>query len=381
MFGTKKLAKSRIASRVTEPLNEIAPRICDLTVQWDEWSYETQSFNSLVRQHIGLKEFSALQFFNLSGTDRHLSDDAPCTLNTPVLRTLKLYVDISNIPQLSIQHLVSLEYERWSMTPPQILDVLTLFPALERCSMIDDDPDGDEEEDNVDRPVVVMHRMQSLSIKFRFVKDVDYLLDHIKTPATAAKVMNLWGPSGEKDGPTLESLIGSRMSSYDELRIVQTPRLLEATLTSKSGGSLQFPHGPRDSDRPLENISFSALASYPSSLFRIELVMPALPSTTRLIAFLRPSPLAHIRIHTNEASFGRLLTALEYTPDVVCPLLESIDCTGTPFSAARMRNFLNFRETQGVALRELKITKSLCDPDSSGFISIIDSLVEVDAEA
>ncbi|KZS91785.1 hypothetical protein SISNIDRAFT_487103 [Sistotremastrum niveocremeum HHB9708] len=350
-----------------------------MTVDWDEDERRTQFFNSFITQHIGSKEFSSLQSLIFDSCHSGRPGNPPSTMNTPMLSNLTFHAEIFTIPRLSPENIVNLDYTCLFMTPPEVLDLLSAFPALEQCSITDTEPEG-YAEDRVDHAVVSLNHLRSLSIKSRWFEDVDYLLDHMDIPATATTIIGLLGVGDDEDDATFESLIGSRLRLYDGLKLVQSPHSLVATLTPKFGGSLQFSY-EGDLWRTLKDMSLSSFSAYSSILSSIDLEIPSLSSAVELVEALRPSPLIHIRVRTQEASFERLLTALEDTPGVVCPFLESIDCTGTPFSAARMRNFLNFREAKAIPLRELKITKGLCDPDTHGFLSIVDRLIEVDARS
>lgn len=161
----------------------------------------------------------------------------------------------------------------------------------------------------------------------------------------------------------LADFLGPYMSTSDEFKIVKRDDQAVYTLISKTGREIEITHldvipfaWSDPAALKLTALNLPKLASYPSNLSHLHLQTDSLPSTQDLIRTLSAWALiSSIRVQTDESNFGKLLTALENAPELICPLLKILDCTGTKVCSTRIAPFLAIRKRMGAPLDEFRI--------------------------
>lgn len=179
----------------------------------------------------------------------------------------------------------------------------------------------------------------------------------------------------------IEEFLGRHSFSFDGIIFYkETPRDYHCyyTLTSKSGREMHMRYNATlGSSTPIA--SLPKLSSYPNNLSSIDFDLLELPSTHDLIRGLSSwSNVTCIRVRTEKSEFARLLSVLEQEPDIICPLLEVLDCNGTIFKNARLEKFLKFRIRCGVPLHQLRVERGALDPSAKQkFQALVGEIHEV----
>ncbi|KZS91759.1 hypothetical protein SISNIDRAFT_456341 [Sistotremastrum niveocremeum HHB9708] len=174
-----------------------------------------------------------------------------------------------------------------------------------------------------------------------------------------------------------DEFLGPRIRLYDELRIRKSYAGLSYDLSSKSRGPLSVLNGSSEQVHSLAD-----LASYTNSLSSLHFEAGTLPSLPHLVEALRSLPLiTHISIHNGEQGMDILLSALDpqdLHSEILCPQLESLDCSETKFESSRLQETLQVRKSKGFPVRELKTTRGFVTPDSDGLTSLVEQHHQVD---
>ncbi|KZS91755.1 hypothetical protein SISNIDRAFT_456337 [Sistotremastrum niveocremeum HHB9708] len=357
-------------------LRQLVPRISHLDISWHEESWECDpTMANFFATYIGQQEFSGLK--SLRVDDLNCGAEPPFVLNTPVLQQLMFYGRPLGMPNY-MTSLVNLEWEWFNLTAAEILDVLSGFPRLRTCVISSEMPEFHGDEVDPHFPVQLKY-LESLTVETLFAHEMSHLPEHLETPSHT--VFDLVIEKTLESNDALERFFHDRLALSDGLTISPGDKAFLYAFTLPSQGSLRSPvkiefDGPRGSDAR-QLYSLPKLASYLPNLSLIDLRISHLPSTLDLMQALRSSPyLIEVRATTGTYDFERLLTALENTPDILCPFLQILDCRGTKFSSIRMSQFLTFRQKKEVPIQELKITKGFANMGTADLIPRVPKLHE-----
>ncbi|KZS91774.1 hypothetical protein SISNIDRAFT_550821 [Sistotremastrum niveocremeum HHB9708] len=365
--------------KIGEPLGQLASRIFRLDIFWSRERSSIQSINNFLRTHIRRREFAILESFQLSEYSE-LEQEPMAILDMPALRELVLEGEITTKPFIRTTALASLDVSWTGMTSSDLRLLLAEFPHLEECS-IENERSGF---DIGTRPAGFspsLDNLRSLSVRSLCVSEMSHFLDHIVIPFSADIVVEV-----ERDRSpgavalSFADFLGPRIAPYNnELRIDDIHYGPSYTLTSKSGTSLCGINRTRD-----DLDSLLSVAPYNNSLTVLDLNVKALPPLSRLIDALRSwSLITHIGVHTQKADFERLLDALQFEDpetSILCPRLDSLDCSETEFSCSRLQRFLEFRKSKGLWIRKLKTTQGFSDSTVEALTSLIDEHQQVAPE-
>ncbi|KZS91743.1 hypothetical protein SISNIDRAFT_496382 [Sistotremastrum niveocremeum HHB9708] len=319
-----------------ESLRQLAPRIRQLQVRWSKVAtqHDIPRLEDFLSDHMGHKEFSVLQTLDVMDAFEEDPQRRPIVLNMPALSTMRFKGVPRIIPRpiVSLVHLVIKGGFRLEIN--EILDFLSYYPQLKTCSITNTECYGDDEDD---------HELVTLT----------------NLKASSSTFLTLGTFLDERDDDELYEFLGLYLMESNELKISNDEYNIIFSMTYQSRGPISVAHAYGFHDGPPEEIhSFPTLSSYSTNISLLDIRYSILPSLGDIIlAFTAWSKIAHIRVCTEELGFERLLTALEDTPTVLCPLLRILDCTGTRFSSLRMKQFLDFREKKGVCIQTLKFTR------------------------
>ncbi|KZS91778.1 hypothetical protein SISNIDRAFT_487096 [Sistotremastrum niveocremeum HHB9708] len=359
---------------IGDPFCQLASRISHLDIRWATIDGENPPLSQFLTDHIRQKAFTYLKTLDMR--DEHRGRTQSFSLNTPALQILRFSGIRFRIPQVQSENLVELQYRCPGLGPRGILELLSGFPRLERCSIEDYKPLP--RQGGSDLPQVSLTQLQSISIKSLYVAQMRDIVSHLQTPSSATIDLGTYEDHLFEMEP--EDFIGSLLFSFDELRILERQHIYFA-LTSEGGRSLKLEHEMEieHKEGQYDCIWLSAIIAHPSSVSRIALDVPKLPSLRELVKVMQSwNLITHISIRTEAAYLERLFTALEETPNTPCPLLKSLDCRGARFSGPRMTRFLEFRRDRGVALQELKFTKGFSEPPLGDISSLVGHVMVAD---
>ncbi|KZT32153.1 hypothetical protein SISSUDRAFT_1123555 [Sistotremastrum suecicum HHB10207 ss-3] len=368
--------------RAGECLRELAPRISWLQLYCNPGGVGDSDIQPFLATYAGRKEFTRLKYLDLIAPS---SFETLSPLNMPSLETLRFDGPLRFIPQ-SLTHITRLELDCYEHQLFDIVIALEKFPLVEHLCIRTIVPLDEDDEEQNKHHIVTLSNLRSLSVDDIHPSDMEPMLQHLELPPSASIV---WGTHEPREEPSqhvsLERMLGSRMSSCYSLQISdvqlascfhESQYSFTQTINSKNGGLFSVSFGNIEED--VESAALRDLSSYPTELAVLDWQLPWLPSLSILIDVLTSwSSLTQIRICTHEDEFERLLSAIEESPDVVCPVLESLDCTGTRFSGVRMKHFLDFRHTNCRTLRELKISAGHASPPLEDFEPFLGKLIEV----
>ncbi|KZT33359.1 hypothetical protein SISSUDRAFT_420158 [Sistotremastrum suecicum HHB10207 ss-3] len=372
-----------------DALRQLAPRISHLEVTTfgdpDEHDQEELNFN----KHVGRKEFSSL--LTLKFSLAHWTS-VPFTINAPGIQTL-IWNGSPSIRSLSHPcRLINLSITSWSAKSPDILDILSEMPALERCSIWNpfDDPGSPS---TTTHAKVSLPSLKSLRVHNVDPDEMDYLLQHLILPPYAAIESRTFAMRASVElffrfgGPYMQSCETLKVTKSEATKPedfesdIEIPDFFRGrwetglclTLMSRIRGWMKL-HWIPGKDSPLSVEFLEVLSSYPNVLTRIEL-RHELPCPSALIEALGSwSLITHIRIQVGVDDFERLLTALEDTPDIICPALTVLDCCGVRFSSVRMAFFLGFRKDKSVPINELIMTTGFAEGSMDDFEHLLTKL-------
>ncbi|KZT40360.1 hypothetical protein SISSUDRAFT_1044248 [Sistotremastrum suecicum HHB10207 ss-3] len=364
--------KDAIMDFIADPLRQLVPRIARLEMAWEKNADDPDGLNGFLSTYIGGKEFSNLRALDL--TDLRNGPEPSVTLNAPGLRSFRYRGELRHLPKVEAARLVDLHLVWQHMTLPEILKVLSRFPNLKNCTIDQSGCTLKEPVVHATRSKVALGRMRSFDAKTFYTSDMIYLFEHLELPDSASVSLEIHSERTEEGSPLID-LLGPQIALADGIKISGDHSMeIKYTLLRTSSGQFQVVH------QKSSNVIFespSNLADYPSSLSSLEFHVRRLPSMQDLITILTYwSSLTHIRVCTEELSFEKLLTALEETPQTVCPELQSLDCTGTKFSGPRMRVWLAFRKQRGVGLKELTVTKGFAEPKLDDINDLVEMFFE-----
>ncbi|KZS91775.1 hypothetical protein SISNIDRAFT_487093 [Sistotremastrum niveocremeum HHB9708] len=356
---------------IADPLRQLVPRITRLEMAWEKHSADTGGLNGFLATYIGRKEFSNLRSLDL--TDLRNGVEPSVTLNTPGLRSFKYRGELGHLPNIEAPRLVDLHVNWQLMTLPEILTILSRYPTLKNCKIEQSGLMTKDFGNHGTRSKVALRRMRSFYAGEFYTNDMIYLFEHLELPDSASVTLGIESDRHEEDAP-LTDLLGPQIALADGIKIAGA-NLSEINYTLfRASGQFEVVH------RKAGNAIFESplnLASYPNNLTSLEFHIQRLPSMQDLIAILTYwSSLTHIRVCTEELSFEKLLTALEETPQTVCPELQSLDCTGTKFSGPRMKVWLAFRKQRCVGLKELTVTKGFAEPKLDDINDLVEMFFE-----
>lgn len=365
--------------KLGDPLCQVASRISELKIEWDLRDHEISWWQFLDR-HTRQREFSSLKVLEIY--DSSWDETVPVSvLNTPVLQTLIFRGFPTSLPRVRVDNLIELRFDSEELSPSQILDMLEGLPSLEHCSISDDDAHPFPGVQVV-HPVVSLPRLQTLCLDYFYTDVAMKVFMHLDLPPYAMVTALNSEPPLEKSGTSLTEVIRTRLLSSSEFKIVQQRRCIDYTFGAHAQHSLRISHGQPLSEFRVQvekPVSLVELAASPANLSRIILHMEELPALADLVQTLRSWPLlSHFGIRTQVPDFERLLNALEETPDILCPLLKSLDCTGTRFSGPRMKFFLQFRKAKGVPIENLHFTSGFSDVKAGDLASLLAQVSETD---
>ncbi|KZT35347.1 hypothetical protein SISSUDRAFT_1121656 [Sistotremastrum suecicum HHB10207 ss-3] len=352
-----------------ENLRQLAPRIANLHMFWVP-SFDHHGLDKFLASHATDLEFPALEIAEFRESSPR--DKPTIVLRTPALRKLTMDMNTNFAPDVITDNVTDLKIRSSSQKSHEIIPLLAGFPQLEHCDIFT--YSFDRTSSILPPPSIIsLKKLQNISVKTLNVSSATYTLNCLDVPKSARIELEVTDKEDESVGP----LIGPRMLTCDELNIGGGGyRKVVLTLKSDSQPSLQI------SANHFNSALLSELASYPSSLSHFRFKYHALPSSDHLTQALTFwSSLTSICIWTCEPDFDRFLAVLstDQTP-LICPQLESLECTEIKFTRSRMLAFLELRKVRGVPLRELKTTRGFSNPDTEGFAKLVESHVEVDAE-
>lgn len=366
--------------RIGDALHQLVPRISRLDIYWDAVDVGQLTLNSFLAKYVGNKEFCSLVSLSITELEHVDSGETSFILNTPNLRKLQFSGDFSDFPRVNVENMVALRYDWSDWISHSLLEALSPLHRLEHITLengsLDLEPDDDDYRE--DHPIVTLGKLSSLSVGPLFAPDMVHLLNHLVMPSSAN--ISLLVQEGSSGSASIDKLLYSQIPGSIGLRIVQMPKNIDYTITRPSGGWVWLRHVCRS--LPSRVASLSQLASVSNDITFVDLDLKVLPSMQELNQALYAwSQITHICVCTMEDEFERLLTALEEGPEIPCPRLQTLDCSATRFSSLRMKYFLDFREGNGVALKEIKIAQGRDDIFGENMIvSSVTKVTEVDSE-
>ncbi|KZT31798.1 hypothetical protein SISSUDRAFT_1067451 [Sistotremastrum suecicum HHB10207 ss-3] len=366
--------------RIGEPLRKVANRISNLSIFWSGERSRLQSVDDFLRSHVSGCEFTMLETFDLSECS-YQEQGKTCLLVMPALKKLVLEGDPETKPRIQASALTDLHFSWTTMTSRDLLPLLAEFPHLEHCHIVNE-TSGYETMVKPTPWSPSLNNLRSLSVCALCITEMIHFFAHITIPFSACVMAEVEREREVDDDVSFADFLGPRIATFDEMRIKEERRgTTTYAFTSRSGTILRAID--RTSD-PTDLISFSSIVSYNNSLSLIELNAKALPSLSHLTNALRSCPLVtHIGVHTQKADFARLLDALqseEPEKSIPCPRLDSLDCSETEFNRSRLQSFLEFRNSNGLALRKLKTTRGFSDSSVDALTPLIDEHQQVDAQ-
>ncbi|KZS95245.1 hypothetical protein SISNIDRAFT_452601 [Sistotremastrum niveocremeum HHB9708] len=386
VLASKHTLKDSELTWVGNALCEIIPRISHLTL---EWSLHKSSgiLREFLLAYVGQKQFDRLRFLEWD-VMLHEPSSEIFTLNAPEVRSLKVNGEMFRALRLPCPHVVRLQLilDDVYMSSEEILGLLSEVPYLEHCEISDPEPISGPLTTN-SRPLVLLSNLRYLAIGAVTIRHAGYLLQHLEIPSSAKVQLEIWSDDSEgesEDVPhfvSLKSVLPTSMAPFLGLGMTFTGVNSCFTFTTESEGSLAL-------DCQFDNLAQlfsepSDLASYAAILTEVEVqYMPfTLPATRHLInAFLLWSRITQLRVQLDENDFERLLTALEDTPEIVCPRLRILDCGDTKLSSARMVVFLGFRRDKGVPITELTVSRRCIEGDVNDLSPLVTKLVITDLD-
>ncbi|KZT33358.1 hypothetical protein SISSUDRAFT_1054344 [Sistotremastrum suecicum HHB10207 ss-3] len=353
-----------LISRTGDSLRQIVPRVSRLHVRHPA----DNQMNDFLVSHIGQKEFSSLTFLEMNeNEDEDDSREAIYVLNTPLLRKLVFHGRTSSLSCFPLANLTDMTLDAMSLSGLEILKLLSATPRLECFDIVYGHVVYSD--DTIPLPNVSLPLLRRLAIIELLTDEADRLLHHLEVPPSAH--LELW-VCNDGHSATIEDFIGRHMATHYGLKIFVEPLIF--TLMSKCKEDILF-CTLLDSESAVD---FLALSKHPTNLSRLELAIE-LPPIKVLIGALRSwNLLTHICVRVDEDDFERLLTALEETPDIVCPALAILDCTGTKFSTIRLGSFLRFRRDKSAPIQELRITGGFAEGGVEALLPLVAEFLEVD---
>ncbi|KZS91790.1 hypothetical protein SISNIDRAFT_487108 [Sistotremastrum niveocremeum HHB9708] len=359
-----------------DSLCQLAPQISELQVDWMRDVQNLLGWDQFLARHLRQNELSSLKSLLLTDGGSHQLTDY--IISTPVLQTLRVYAKHPLAPlHMRVDNLVELSYLCDSLSPLNILRLLSEFPRIERCSIYDQEPESHSRSETL--PVISLPRLKSIHIGSLYLSDMRQVLGNLEVPSSAH--LRLETIELHSRSTSIEGFLAPYLASTQDLNIVKSKSLVTYRLTLDSGRLLvvenKFEHGGG-----ITVASLAALSRYPTNLSRVNLKVQHLPSLYGIVEILSSWPsVKHIGVCTQYADFERLLTALMETPNTTCPLLRSFDCTGTKFSGNYMKRFLEFRTSKSVALQELNITEGFSDLEPGEVAHLVGKVREIPVES
>ncbi|KZS91730.1 hypothetical protein SISNIDRAFT_487047 [Sistotremastrum niveocremeum HHB9708] len=363
-------------------LRPVLPRISRLSLLWTSPNAENvMTLNTFIAQHIGHRELTSLEVLHINSI--YTFDEPITKINAPKLLTLNFVGFVPSVPSFVDNTVTELNLSGREFELHEVLDVLAALPLLETCMI--DTAEHDEPQLITDyHPPVFLPRVKKIHLASFNVDQMDYLVKHLEIPPSAFMRLDTCADPDEhllafEDflGPLItlseRQCVSRAIDHYSYGGYVQSHELI-----CKSGRQMVLTHKTHS-----EFIDIMRLARYAMNLSLIDLCVASLPSTAELVYVINCwSKIVHLGMRTEDADFERLLEAFETSADVPCPLLESLDCTGTSFNAGRMGQFLRFRTRQNVPLRELRFTKDLVqwtetEPEIDAFSTLVELVQSV----
>ncbi|KZT33083.1 hypothetical protein SISSUDRAFT_1037288 [Sistotremastrum suecicum HHB10207 ss-3] len=361
--------------RIGEPLRMLLGQISHLNISWGEGGTETRSLNSLLAARVNECDLPFLEHLEIADWASDESDMA--WLYTGALKNLVFEGNPASKPFIWKDWLLDLRIEWTTMSSTDIINLLTDCTQLERCSIRNDSSGSGDVQPS--ETVVSLPELQTLYIGSLYVAEMIHLFDHLEIPSSADVSVRT---EDDRHGffnnvIPFDEFLGPRVALYDELRIRKSYAGLSYDLSSKSRGPLSVLNGSSEKVHSLAD-----LASYANSLSSLHFEAGTLPSLPRLVEALRSlSLITHISIHNGEKDMDMLLSALdpqEPHSEILCPRLESLDCSETKFESSRLQETLQARNSKGFPVRELKTTRGFVTPDSDGLTSLVEQHHQVD---
>ncbi|KZT36128.1 hypothetical protein SISSUDRAFT_1063921 [Sistotremastrum suecicum HHB10207 ss-3] len=365
--------KESIMDVLGTPLRHLVPRVATLHV---DWSGGDCTLNAFFKMAIGQKEWPSLISLNVSNRDWDL-DQAP-VLNTPMLQELQFYGGSDDLRLVPFGKLVKFYFESCTLDSETILTILAALHCVEHCEISNTDPPLGRPEG--DLPLVVLPKLKTLRLHTLEVEDAARVYRQLETPSAATIHFRTHTDDDPTNQASFGDLVGPEMAHCEKLSISWPSDDIKYTLESKTRGTITFElFSPENAPPRFRHLS--TLSTHPTNLTVLNLHLWTLPCITILIpAMTSWSSIIQIGVCTEETEFEKLLTVLEETPEVVCPKLTTVNCSGTKFSSVRMKCFLQCRRNYDVPLQELKTTKGFAEPDVEIFMSLVPILTVFDSK-
>ncbi|KZS91756.1 hypothetical protein SISNIDRAFT_456338 [Sistotremastrum niveocremeum HHB9708] len=363
-------------ARLAKDTCQLIPRLSNMELVWKSGSPESTGVDHFFQNLVGPIEFTLLK--SLTVVDDTFHGGRSFAIDIPALQTFAYQGVTSSMPQCTRSSVVKLllELQRCYMDPDSILNLLMEMPCLEDCNILDVKtvPRGGLS----GRSVVALPRLKGLGLYTFTLTSMAYILEHIQMPASTTLALNTVGhPS---DTVVLENFLGPYIRTCKELTIIEQQVETIYAFTEKSGREVHIRHS-WFRERWGRIASLAKLSSFGCDLTVLDLEIKSFPQTPELIQALSTwTSITNIVVQTDAvAHLDTLFSVLERTPDVLCPLLQMVDCVGTPFHMKRVEKFLKFRN--GVGLKELRLSSHLSDAKSKlewhRFLGRVSSLSEL----
>ncbi|KZS91733.1 hypothetical protein SISNIDRAFT_487050 [Sistotremastrum niveocremeum HHB9708] len=353
-----------IDDHLRAPLRRVIPRIGQLKIIWKTGTGRAWILTRFLEDTFDQTELPSLTLLDIVIEDTDYfeqSDKSLIAMNTPRLQEFRFAGYLPFMPLVSAESVTRLVYDStfWIDSPSQISNLLSKFPNLEQCT-IDSDPK--EVEDTGTCVAVSANKLKSAEIGTLYLSAANDFLTKLQMPVVASFSLKI--THGNEPLPAegvFEELLKAQISWAHEMEVVNDEDGYQFALRSKLGRQMKITYSLPESTTPglswREEVSFSRLAEQSNNLSTLALCLDPLPPMDHLTAFLHSSSsLTHIRITTSRVDFPAFLKALE-SPEILCPLLTSIDCTGINPDMDRVCQFLDLRKRLGVPLKEVKISK------------------------
>ncbi|KZT32925.1 hypothetical protein SISSUDRAFT_1054868 [Sistotremastrum suecicum HHB10207 ss-3] len=359
-------------------LRPILPRISRLSLQWNSPEAENvMTLNTFIAEQIGQRELPALEMLHVNSI--YTFDEPITKINAPKLLTLNFIGFAPSVPSFVHDTVTELNLSGREFELHEALDVLAALPLLETCAINTAEHDEPTLVTDYHAPVLLPRLKKILLTSFN-VDQMDYLVKHLEIPPLAFMRLDTCADPDEhfllfEDflGPLITLSEGHCVShGVDQNSFgcyVESHELI-----CKSGRQMVVTH-----DTPSDSVDIIRLSRYWTNLSLIDLHITRLPSVVELVHVINCwLKISHLGIHTENADFERLLEAFEISVSLPCPLLRSLDCTGTSFNAGRMGRFLRLRRGQSRPIRELGFTKDLVQwTDTEREVDAFSTLVEL----
>lgn len=344
---------------------QLLPRVSHLHLEWNDGQGADDDLRYKIVHLMGLEELTSLKSLEITDWNED-SDRLPnFIIDTPALTKFVFGGDFAHMPRVS-RNVTDFDCDCADLGPREMLALLSRHPQLEILDISNADPPAYVERGTYS--VVSLPKLKSLCVRSFLPTDMNDLIKNLHVPSWRTMRLSIFldesaalnHPQGEWG---IEEFLGHRLFSFDGIIFFQKASRFNFyyTLTTKSGQEMHVKFkvtpGPRT---PIA--SLSKLSSYPNTLTSVTFDIPKLPTTFDLTQALSSwSNITCIQVRTEKTHFVRLLKVLEQEPEIICPLLEVLDCNGTVFQSSRLSRFLRFRKRCGKPLHQLRVGFGVLD--------------------